>query len=169
MAFSWKGTPCCGLIELRPAPPHSPLLRVGRGARQADCVSPPGQETVRLLPQHRLVHHDPGPGALRGDRRLWNGQRQLLQVGPARPWQAGRGAGEAGPTVRLRLEDLGAVGCRACGLPGGCPRPDARGKGLSLQDRLDANLHSVCVTYGWSHTLSRLHFLRRLWKHLEGG
>lgn len=30
-----------------------------------------------------------------------------------------RGAGEAGRTVGLALEDLGAVGHRVCGLPGG--------------------------------------------------
>lgn len=38
-------------------------------------VSHPPQETIRLLSQHRLVHHDSGPGAVRGDRGLRDGQR----------------------------------------------------------------------------------------------
>ncbi|XP_047687065.1 alpha-N-acetyl-neuraminyl-2,3-beta-galactosyl-1,3-N-acetyl-galactosaminide alpha-2,6-sialyltransferase isoform X3 [Prionailurus viverrinus] len=50
-------------------------------SEKPSMTTPRLKETVRLLPQHRLVHHDPRPGAVRGDRGLRNGQRQLLQGG----------------------------------------------------------------------------------------
>lgn len=84
-------------------------------------------------------------------------------AGQASQALGGRGAGEAGKTVGpcagLPPEDLGAVGCRACGLPGGRlghrhPLGLVPGKkGLRVWDRLDVTLCSASMVLGQSHGL----------------
>uniref|UniRef100_A0A8B9SGI8 ST6 N-acetylgalactosaminide alpha-2,6-sialyltransferase 4 n=1 Tax=Anas platyrhynchos TaxID=8839 RepID=A0A8B9SGI8_ANAPL len=66
-----------------------------------------------LLPEHGLVHHDPGHGAVRAHPRLRHGQRKLLQV---RGWGAAGGAGQWGGRIPLSFLPVppGRRTTRAC-------------------------------------------------------
>lgn len=75
------------------------------------------QEAVWLLSQHRLVHHDPGPGAVRGDRGLRDGQRQLLQVRAAALGGRG-GTKDSGPCRRPRSFGGFMMGIQGTDTPG---------------------------------------------------
>lgn len=72
----------CGPPACPPWHRFRPSVRVSPSHRCA----PQGE--IRLLPEHGVVHHDPGHGAVRAHLRLRYGQRQLLQV---RGWGWQRG------------------------------------------------------------------------------
>lgn len=78
----------CGPPACPPWHRFRPSVRVSPSHRCA----PQGE--IRLLPEHGVVHHDPGHGAVRAHLRLRHGQRQLLQV---RGWGWQRGLRGAQP------------------------------------------------------------------------